>query len=308
MKDTTKKVSKEFGLESVEQTAHLYLYIRYIDHYLHRLGAPLNLVTKAPDSEIPPDVAEVLDLYTLKVLRYGLSAETSTYHGKVMPLAHAEDLVMVQEDIDLGSQETVIPFRIAHDIVLQNPQNIAVFGCPCRSLQDDPCEPLEVCLAVGDPIASFILEHGAFKARKISSEEAVEILRAEHKRGHVHNAFFKDVAGGRFFAICNCCPCCCVGMKAWINFGTPMLASSGYVARVGEDCTACGDCADICPFDAIEVDEAAVVDEAKCMGCGVCEGACEYESIELVIDPTRSDPLDIKKLISEHSGEGETVK
>ena len=49
-----------------------------------------------------------------------------------MPLSHAEDLVMVREDIDLGPQETVIPFKIAHDIVLKNPQNIAVFDCPCR--------------------------------------------------------------------------------------------------------------------------------------------------------------------------------
>ena len=83
-----------------------------------------------------------------------------------------------------------------------------------------------------------------------------------------------------------------------------MLASSGYVARVTEECTGCGDCAEICPFDAIEVGETAVVDEVKCMGCGVCEGACEYDSIELVLDPTRSDPLDIKKLVAEHAEKG----
>ena len=301
MKDSTKKASKDFGLDHAEQTAHLYMYIKYIDHYLHKLGKPLNLVSKEPETDLPEDIAEILDLYTLKVLREALSAETSTYHGKVMPLSHAEDLVMVREDIDLGPQETVIPFKIAHDIVLKNPQNIAVFDCPCRSLQENPCEPLEVCLAVGDPITSFILEHGSFKARKISSDEAVEILRAEDKRGHVHNAFFKDVAGGRFYAICNCCPCCCVGMKAWNMLGTPMLASSGYVATVSEDCTGCGDCVEICPFNAIEVGETAVLDPVKCMGCGVCESACEYDAIELVLDPTRSDPLDIRKLVAEHA-------
>lgn len=303
MKDSTKNVSKEYGLENVEQTAHLYLYIRYIDHYLHKLGAPLQLVTKAPAGEIPPEIDEVLELFARKVMRESLLAETSTYHGKVMPLSHAEDLVMVQEDIDLGPQETVVPYKVAHDIVLKNPQNIVVFDCPCRVLQENPCRPLEVCMAVGDPIASFVLDHGAFSSRKISSEEAVEILRAEHKRGHVHNAFFKDVAGGRFFAICNCCPCCCVGMKAWNKLGTPMLASSGYIARVNDECTACGDCAEICPFDAIEMNDRAEVDEVKCMGCGVCEGACECGAVELVLDPTRSKPLDIRKLIAEQKAE-----
>ena len=83
--------------------------------------------------------------------------------------------------------------------------------------------------------------------------------------------------------------------------GTPMLASSGYVATVSEDCTGCGDCVEICPFNAIEVGETAVLDPVKCMGCGVCESACEYDAIELVLDPTRSDPLDIKKLVAEHA-------
>lgn len=299
MKDATKKVSKEFGLDNAEETVHLYLYLRYIDHYLSKLGEPLGLVTRKPESEIPAEVEELVELLARKVLKDGISAETSTYHGKVMPLGHAEDLVMVKEDIELTGLEHVIPYKVARDIVIRQPQRIALFDCPCRSLQENPCEPLDVCMAVGDPIAGFILEHGAFKAREISSEEAVEVLRREHERGHVHNAFFKDVAGGRFFAICNCCRCCCVGMQAWNRFGSPILASSGYVASVGEGCEACGDCAEMCPFDAVEVDETAVVDAVKCMGCGVCEGACQYDAISLVEDPSRSGPLDIKRLVAE---------
>jgi len=49
---------------------------------------------------------------------------------------------------------------------------------------------MDVCLFVGDPVASFIAEHNT-KYRKISQEEAVGILNAEHKRGHVHCAYFK---------------------------------------------------------------------------------------------------------------------
>lgn len=302
MKDSTKKLSKEFGLDNVEDTAHLYLYIKYIDHYLNKLGGPMGLVTKPPSSEIPPDVEEVLELFTRKVALRSLSPETSTYHGKIVSLEDAQKLVTVEEDVELRGLEHIIPYKTAHDIVLKNPQNIVVFDCPCRSLQENPCEPIDVCMAVGDPLASFILDQLGDRARKITAEEAAGIIRAEHERGHVHSAFFKDVVGGRFFAICNCCSCCCVAVQAFNRFKTPMLASSGYVARVSEECTACGDCADVCPFDAVTVDDTAVVDEAACMGCGVCEGACTYDAITLVTDPTRSAPLDIEKLIAEQDG------
>ncbi len=57
----------------------------------------------------------------------------------------------------------------------------------------------------------------------------------------------------RFYAICNCCECCCGAMQAQRN-GTPMLASSGYVSQVDTDlCMGCGDCIPYCQFHALEV-------------------------------------------------------
>jgi len=104
---------------------------------------------------------------------------------------------------------------------------------------------------------------------------------------------------GRFYAICNCCSCCCGAMQAWQN-GTPMLASSGYVAQVDEDlCAACGLCADFCQFAAISVDDGfARIDAAACMGCGVCVSKCPQETISLVRDPAKGEPLEIQELIA----------
>jgi heterodisulfide reductase subunit A-like polyferredoxin len=64
-------------------------------------------------------------------------------------------------------------------------------------------------------------------------------------------------------------------MQAHRN-GTPMLASSGYLAQVDADlCAACATCADHCQFTAISVDNGfAVIDAAACMGCGVCVAHC----------------------------------
>jgi dissimilatory sulfite reductase (desulfoviridin) alpha/beta subunit len=82
--------------------------------------------------------------------------------------------------------------------------------------------------------------------------------------------YYKDAMLGRFYAICNCCSCCCGAMQAH-QHGTPMLASSGYVAQVDADlCAACGTCADYCQFAALSVDgDRAILDVAACMGCAL---------------------------------------
>jgi heterodisulfide reductase subunit A-like polyferredoxin len=82
--------------------------------------------------------------------------------------------------------------------------------------------------------------------------------------------------------------------------GTPMLASSGYVAAVDTElCAGCGLCADHCQFEAIAVDNGyATVDVAACMGCGVCVAQCPQEAFALVRDPAKGEPLEIQKLIA----------
>lgn len=300
MKDSTKMASKEFGWEKAEKTVHMYLNVKYLLHYIWKQVNKLGMVDKPPDGEIPPEIDEMLEILTKKSSRSSLSRETSTYHGKVVPLELAKNLVQINEKIEIRNvDERIIPFPMVRDIVMNNPENIAVLNCACRMLQKNPCLPLDVCMAVGDPFASFVVDHKVLGARKITSDEAVKILTEVHERGHVHFAYFKDTCGDRFYAICNCCSCCCVGMKSWKEFNIPMLASSGYVAKVGDECNGCGTCEEMCPFNAITIDEVAIVDEGKCMGCGVCEGACPADSIHLVLDPSKGDPLDIKKMIKE---------
>jgi ferredoxin len=220
-----------------------------------------------------------------------------TYHGKVVPLDAATQLVTVDEEIELRNLEKVIPYALARDIVFRNPDHIVVLDCPCRVSRSNPCLPLDVCLIIGEPFAGFIAEHHPKRSRWITSAEAIEILRAEDERGHVHHAFFKDAMLGRFYAICNCCACCCGAMQAHQN-GTPMLASSGYVSRVDADlCVGCGICADDCQFSALSVqDGTAIVDVAACMGCGVCVTRCKEGALTLMRDPSRGEPLEIREL------------
>lgn len=222
-----------------------------------------------------------------------------TYHGKVISLDSAKQLVTVGEEISIPDLEHVIPYKQARDIVLQDPDHIIALKCPCRSARSDPCQPLDVCLIVGEPFASFILEHHPNKARSISQDEAVNILLQENDRGHVHHAFFKDAMFGRFYAICNCCSCCCGAMQAH-RTGTPMLASSGYVVTVeGSTCIGCGTCEEFCQFGAIQnQSDIAVVDVEACMGCGVCVEKCEQEALSLKREHSKGEPLILSELIS----------
>ena len=217
-----------------------------------------------------------------------------TYHGKAIPLETAKRLVSIHEEIKIHDLEQVIPYQRARSIIMNHPDQIVALECPCRSARSNPCLPLDVCLIVGEPFAGFVREHHPKRSRWVTREEAIAILKAEDERGHVHHAFFKDAMLEGFYAICNCCECCCGAMQAHRS-GTPMLASSGYVSQVDEDlCLGCGDCTLYCQFNAMEImDGVNHVFYEKCMGCGVCTSKCEQGALSLVRDEAKGIPLEI---------------
>jgi len=304
MKKSTEEFLKMFGKgkEALGKMAEGYIYGKWINLYIYHLRNVVpdpEVTLRYPEEIATPEADELAQMAAEHTFPTLLSAETSTYHGKVVKLDDAKSLVTVKQEVSLTNLETIIPYKHARDIILKNPDHIAVIDCSCRSTKENPCKPIDVCIAVGEPYASFVLEHKTNNARKISQEEAVEIIEAEDDRGHIHTAWFKDAMGDRFYAICNCCKCCCAAMRAF-RWGVPIIAPSGYVSEIGEDCNGCGQCIDFCQFEALTLkDERAEVIYDKCMGCGVCETKCPVDAISLKRDPAKGNPLDIKALMKQ---------
>jgi NAD-dependent dihydropyrimidine dehydrogenase PreA subunit len=48
-----------------------------------------------------------------------------------------------------------------------------------------------------------------------------------------------------------------------------------------EKCDACGSCVEVCPVNALEVEEVAGVNEDECIDCGTCVDECPNGAIEL---------------------------
>jgi Fe-S-cluster-containing hydrogenase component 2 len=260
-------------------TLHGYLYLRWQNRYI---GLQVNTV--GPRSSD-------------KARRWW----SSIYHGKVLTQKQAEAVIIINESIPLQDLEQIVPYPVARDFILRAPLDVVVMECGCRHAREAPCQPTQVCMVIGQPFADFMLEHRPDTTRKLSQTEALELLRAEHERGHVHAMWFKDAMMGRNYAICNCCKCCCGGIETMNRYGIPMMASSGYVSSVNQDlCTQCGICVDICPFNALALNSGMIAAIwEKCMGCGVCVGQCPQGALALVRDERKGQPLDVKQLAHE---------
>ncbi len=228
----------------------------------------------------------------------------NTYHGKVLPHELARAIIEIDRDIpltDLGKK--IIPYTRAREIMI-NAENLdfVLTRCGCKTRKAEPCKlakpPYHTCILIGEPVlTNFLMQHQPEESRRVSRAEALELLEEFHAQGLVHNAWFKDCIKDRFYVICNCCPCCCLGFEM-MNMGIDQLAPSGYMARV--DAAACQGCQTAiqwCPFDAIEMhDGKSGVIRDRCMGCGICVSKCPHGARSLHLDEGKGLPLDVRKL------------
>jgi len=176
----------------------------------------------------------------------------------------------------------LLPYQKIEESI-REARKIAVTECVCRKeamLLDETCDhPIENCLSFG-AAAEFYIESGL--GREITADEAIKILKEADDSGLIHaGANSKHLSN-----ICNCCPCCCAGLKALTQKGSYRERHFNPIFEPvidADSCTACEACVERCPVDAIVVEDTAKVDRDKCLGCGLCAGPCPVEAIRMIV-------------------------
>jgi Pyruvate/2-oxoacid:ferredoxin oxidoreductase delta subunit len=275
---------------------HAYIYLARTDTYVNFLVPLARFVARYLPSPLGAGILRLVQPY---------------YHSKVLITSDAKRVVSLNEDlyIDDSVGKKVAPFDIARQIIFEHPDSLVGIDCACRKHYKNCSSAkygLNMCMSIGEPQSSFILEHSKLNPKKLTVEEALDRLDDFHKNGFVHTFWFKDAIGNRSYAMCNCCKCCCGGLNAnnklipMVHYPKQMILSSGYIAVTDTNkCKGCLTCVKFCPFEARKIDSASLKSETiyeRCYGCGVCVDKCPNGAISLVLDPAKGIPLNVDVL------------
>jgi Pyruvate/2-oxoacid:ferredoxin oxidoreductase delta subunit len=267
---------------------------------LHQVGygVPQSFFWSGREDERSRRMAKlILKYFTVPVTRdvYG-PVPTKTY--KYSPAGLVVDVPM----------QGVLPYESIESIV-RSANRIALAHCPCRMSakilgRTDCTHSLEVCFKY-DEMADFVIDKGL--AREVSVDEALAVMRAAEEEGLVHMV---DNAQGGIKHTCNCCGHYCwnVGIIRRRKIPRDQLMAVYFIRETDlDECVGCGACADICPVDAVVMNEdnRPAVDMDWCIGCGVCAVKCPVGCISMVRrddDPVPKDFSDLHKRIRTEKG------
>ncbi len=193
--------------------------------------------------------------------------------------------IIVEKKLEVPT-EMVLPVQTVKEII-DKFDDIAVGNCFCRQHKDmlgDPCKTTDIrenCVTLGKS-ARHTSTQGF--ARKVTKEEALQILKQSEQDGLVHKAYHlhSDISREEV-AICNCCSCCCPNSR---NVQTNAVVNATfYLAQINLDlCLGCGTCVEKCHNSAIFLndDNKAEIIGEFCIGCGVCAYFCPENAISMI--------------------------
>jgi len=256
---------------------------------LHQVGYgfPQSFFWKGEESPQARNMAVLIAKYFNRKVTAEAFAGSETKSFRYIPVGETIDREM----------QAVYPYDMM-ERVISEARIIAVAHCPCRMtarLRGGGCShPLEVCLKY-DELAEYLIERGL--AREVTSEEALQIIKKSEEAGLVH---LVDNAMGDIKHTCNCCGCACwsVGSIKRRKVPRDVLMATYFIRETDEEeCVGCGDCAEVCPVDAVTiVDNLPNVDADWCIGCGICVAQCSTSAAKLRPKTGRVPPRDFNEL------------
>lgn len=254
-----------------------------VGYALHQVGYgfPQSFFWKGEDTPHSRKMAGMIGKY------FNRHVTTEAYGSPTKPYRYIPVAESLEPDL-----QAVYPLHMMESVINQS-DFFAVAHCPCRvtyKLAGKKCDhPIEVCLKFND-LARYLVEQGL--GRQVTKEEAFQIVQKSEEAGLVH---FVDNAGGKINHNCNCCGCACwnVGNIKRRKIRRDDIMATYFMRKTDRDaCDACGDCVEICPVDALELqDDLIEVDEEWCIGCGVCATVCSTEAARMKIRDDKTGAL-----------------
>jgi NAD-dependent dihydropyrimidine dehydrogenase PreA subunit len=253
---------------------------------LHQVGFgfPQTFFWKGEDTPHARKMAKMLAKYFNRHVTQEVYA-TDTRSYRYIPVGKSIDV----------EKQAVYPMHMMEHVIEQA-EVLAVGHCPCRTayaLAGKGCDhPTDVCMKFND-MARYVIGRGL--AREINKKEALDIIRRSEEEGLVH---FVDNTEDGIQHNCNCCGCACwnVGNIRRRKIPRDVLMATYFIRETDEDaCTGCGSCEDICPVDAVKMeDDTPIVDNDWCIGCGVCTTVCPSDAVKMILRPDRSEQVHTK--------------
>ncbi len=197
-----------------------------------------------PLTEKHPEIAKAFEEYTR--VRSALAPMVPIGNGPMR-------VIPVEKAIESESRKATYEQLSYWLTKYQN--HLCAAPCQCRLARaqlGEGCGDIaeETCIIMGSAAESCIMQN---KARRITNEEAHEILIKCEKRGYTHqvtNINGKD----EVWAICNCNRDVCFALRGAVMTGAPNWSRSNYVAKVdAKKCAACGQCVETCPANAVRL-------------------------------------------------------
>lgn len=294
MKQSTKELMRKHGWR-LDRAIHNYIYFAF---YYPYIWIAYNL-----------QIRPVNFLFSIlkplhRPIRMAIGWAFNHYHAKVLSFSDTKKILELNEDVMADSEKNkrIVPYKTAYKILLQEPDFIAVMDCPCKKTLHAPDWTINSCISVGRKTSEFWLDRckEKYHARKITQQEALDIVKKFRKEGYLNQIFFKVSTGGTAGIICNCHIDTCVSLKATqvakrFDKNLSGSAESGYsIKRDVERCRLCDTCTDICQFGAIQIKDGRwTYSRSVCMGCGLCYEHCPEQALSMYNDLNKSVPLDL---------------
>ncbi len=200
--------------------------------------------------------------------------------------------VYVGETIESTQSQVFLPYRAAEYFVEKAGFRWIMDKCICRDSMRCEKYPVELgCLFLGEAAKRINPKLG----RPASKEEALEHLKKCRDAGLVHligknkldSVWLNVRPGEKLFTICNCCECCCLWRilpDVSPNISSKLKRMTGVEVTVGDECSGCGTCLEVCISRAISLQSGKAVISEQCRGCGRCAVICPESAIRVSVD------------------------